>query len=79
MIPQAYIQAWREHAPWPNPAQIEQDLIICRALCDLFNAPALAGKTTLRGALANHLRRALVCRCRMRTLGIQPVEVKMLG
>lgn len=39
MIPQGYIQAWREHAPWPNPAQVEQDLIICRALCDLFNAP----------------------------------------
>ena len=25
MIPQACIQAWREHAPWPNPAQVEQD------------------------------------------------------
>ena len=23
MIPQAYIQAWRKHAPWPNPAQVE--------------------------------------------------------
>lgn len=54
MIPQAYIQAWREHAPWPNPAQVEQDLIICRALCDLFNAPALAGKITFRGGTAIH-------------------------
>lgn len=50
MIPQAYIQAWRKHAPWPNPAQVEQDLIICRALCDLFNAPALAGKIAFRFA-----------------------------
>lgn len=54
MIPQAHIQAWREHAPWPNPAQIEQDLSICRALCDLFNAPALAGKIALRGGTAIH-------------------------
>lgn len=54
MIPQAYIQAWREHAPWPNPAQVEQDLIICRAMCDLFNAPALAGKIAFRGGTAIH-------------------------
>jgi len=54
MIPQAYIQAWREHAPWPNPAQVEQDLIICRALCDLFNAPALGGKIAFRGGTAVH-------------------------
>ena len=54
MIPQAYIQAWRGHAPWPNPAQVEQDLIICRALCDLFNAPALAGKIAFRGGTAIH-------------------------
>ena len=54
MIPQAYIQAWRQHAPWPNPAQVEQDLIICRALCDLFNAPALAGKIAFRGGTAIH-------------------------
>ena len=54
MIPQAYIQAWREHAPWPNPAQVEQDLIICRALCDFFNAPALAGKIAFRGGTAIH-------------------------
>jgi predicted nucleotidyltransferase component of viral defense system len=54
LIPQAYIQAWRKHAPWPNPAQVEQDLIICRALCDLFNAPALAGKIAFRGGTTIH-------------------------
>ena len=54
MIPQAYLQAWREHAPWPNPAQVEQDLIICRARCDLFNTPALAGKIAFRGGTAIH-------------------------
>ncbi|MEZ5459285.1 MAG: nucleotidyl transferase AbiEii/AbiGii toxin family protein [Steroidobacteraceae bacterium] len=52
MIPAAYIQAWSEKAPWPDARQIEQDLVICRALCDLFNAPALKGKIAIRGGTA---------------------------
>ena len=52
MIPSAYIQAWSAKAPWPDARQIEQDLIICRALCDLFNAPALKGKIAFRGGTA---------------------------
>lgn len=32
--------------------QVEQDLIISRALCDLFNAPALRGKIAFRGGTA---------------------------
>jgi len=38
--------------PWPDSRQVEQDLIISRALCDLFNSPALAGKIALRGGTA---------------------------
>lgn len=52
MIPTAYIQAWSTKAPWPDARQIEQDLIICRALCDLFNAPALKGRIAFRGGTA---------------------------
>lgn len=52
MIPQAYLHAWSTNAPWPDFRQIEQDLIICRALCDLFNAPALRGKIAFRGGTA---------------------------
>jgi hypothetical protein len=52
LIPNAYIQAWRASAPWPDARQIEQDLVICRALCDLFNAPALKGKIAFRGGTA---------------------------
>lgn len=26
MIPLRYIEEWKEHAPWQNNAQIEQDL-----------------------------------------------------
>lgn len=54
MIPGANIQAWRVKAPWPDARQVEQDLIICRALCDLFNAPALKGKIAFRGGTALH-------------------------
>jgi predicted nucleotidyltransferase component of viral defense system len=54
LIPSAYIQAWSTRTPWPDPRQVEQDLIICRALCDLFNAPALAGKIAFRGGTAIH-------------------------
>ncbi len=52
MIPNAYIQAWSAKAPWPDAQQVEQDLIISRALCDLFNAPALSGKIAFRGGTA---------------------------
>ena len=52
MIPNAYIQAWSAKAPWPDARQVEQDLIICRALCDLFNAPALKEKIAFRGGTA---------------------------
>jgi predicted nucleotidyltransferase component of viral defense system len=54
VIPLAHIQAWRAHAPWPDLRQVEQDLIICRALCDLFSAPALNGKIAFRGGTAIH-------------------------
>ena len=52
MIPNSYIQAWSIKAPWPDSRQIEQDLIISRALCDLFNAPALKDKIAFRGGTA---------------------------
>jgi predicted nucleotidyltransferase component of viral defense system len=54
LIPSAYIQAWSLKAPWPDLRQIEQDLIISRALCDLFNAPALNGRIAFRGGTAIH-------------------------
>ena len=52
MIPLAYRQGWRSHAPWPDLRQIEQDLIISRALCDLFSAPALKDRIAFRGGTA---------------------------
>lgn len=52
MIPSSYIQEWSSTAPWPDSRQVEQDLIISRALCDLFNSPVLAGKIAFRGGTA---------------------------
>lgn len=52
MIPQAYITGWRKNAPWAQPAQIEQDLVICRALVEMFNRPLLADNLAFRGGTA---------------------------
>jgi predicted nucleotidyltransferase component of viral defense system len=52
LIPSSFIQAWSAKTPWPESRQVEQDLIISRALCDLFNAPTLKGKLAFRGGTA---------------------------
>jgi predicted nucleotidyltransferase component of viral defense system len=52
LIPRAYLQEWSARAPWPDLRQVEQDLVICRALCDLFNAPGLKGRIAFRGGTA---------------------------
>jgi hypothetical protein len=44
MIPQAYINEWRLYAPWQEDFQIEQDLIICRALNSIFSDDVLKNK-----------------------------------
>ena len=36
MIPRAAITEWRHKAPWRNSVQVEQDLIISRALVEIF-------------------------------------------
>lgn len=54
MIPAAHITAWRQHAPWDSDAQVEQDLVICRALVDLFDSAPLRGLLAFRGGTALH-------------------------
>lgn len=54
MIPRAYIDAWRSHAPWRSDAQVEQDLIICRALVEIFRHPVLSQQLVFRGGTALH-------------------------
>ena len=43
MIPRDYVTAWRATAPWVEDAQVEQDLVISRALVEMFSHPLLAG------------------------------------
>lgn len=54
MIPAAAITEWRHHAPWALSEQVEQDLVICRALVDLFRDPLLADELAFRGGTAIH-------------------------
>ena len=52
MIPGDYITSWRVHAPWATDAQVEQDLVIGRALVELFRVPGLASALAFRGGTA---------------------------
>ncbi len=52
MIPTQNIIAWSHVAPWPEQRQIEQDLIICRALIEIFSAENLCGELRFRGGTA---------------------------
>lgn len=54
MISQAAITHWRNIAPWPQDAQVEQDLILSRALVEIFQDPLLAEALLLRGGTALH-------------------------
>lgn len=54
MIPLAFIQQWTASAPWADLRQVEQDLIISRALCDLFTSQALRDRIAFRGGTAIH-------------------------
>lgn len=54
MIPRAYITAWRAHAPWSTDAQVEQDLVLSRAIVEVFSAPLLSGRLAFRGGTALH-------------------------
>lgn len=52
MIPRDYITQWRERAPWSEDFQVEQDLIISRALVEMFSDPVLATALAFRGGTA---------------------------
>jgi predicted nucleotidyltransferase component of viral defense system len=54
VIPRAHITAWRAQAPWPTDAQVEQDLVLCRALTDMYGRPELAALLAFRGGTALH-------------------------
>ena len=54
MIPKLAIVEWRQHAPWVEDWRVEQDLIISRALVEIFNHPSLPKRLAFRGGTALH-------------------------
>lgn len=54
MIPKPDIAKWQKYAPWKEFAQIEQDLIISRALVEIFSDEFLRENLAFRGGTALH-------------------------
>ena len=52
MIPRDHILEWRARAPWPQDVQVEQDLVISRALVEIFSHPGLHDALAFRGGTA---------------------------
>ncbi|MBA2651998.1 MAG: hypothetical protein H0U73_07020 [Tatlockia sp.] len=47
-----FIQRWRQNAEWQTLAQVEQDLVISRALVNLYNEPHVREALVFRGTAA---------------------------
>ncbi|RPI78595.1 MAG: nucleotidyl transferase AbiEii/AbiGii toxin family protein [Desulfobacteraceae bacterium] len=54
MIPKADIVAWRRFAPWVADAQVEQDLVLSRAMIAVFHNSFLSERLAMRGGTALH-------------------------
>ena len=54
MIPRPHIAKWQEHAPWKQFYQVEQDLVISRALIEIFSNGFLRENLAFRGGTALH-------------------------
>lgn len=52
MIENFYLDDWRQYAPWIPLYQIEQDLIISRALVSLYERPKIRESLIFRGGTA---------------------------
>lgn len=54
MIPQASITEWSNQVPWQTNEQVEQDLVICRTLVEIFSDDLLSKSLAFRGGTALH-------------------------
>lgn len=52
MIPRDFITEWRDRAPWVLDRQVEQDLVISRALVELFSRSPIVDALAFRGGTA---------------------------
>ena len=54
MIPELHIRDWKKQAPWQTNEQVEQDLIISRAIVEIFSDDLLRNSLAFRGGTALH-------------------------
>ena len=54
MIPRDAITAWGVDHRWPLRDQVEQDLLLSRAICAIAEDPYLSGELVFRGGTALH-------------------------
>ncbi|MCL2651752.1 MAG: nucleotidyl transferase AbiEii/AbiGii toxin family protein [Candidatus Azobacteroides sp.] len=54
MINRTAIIGWRSQVPWDTNEQVEQDLIICRALVAIYSDDFLSSQLAFRGGTALH-------------------------
>ncbi|GHT54850.1 hypothetical protein FACS189451_07400 [Bacteroidia bacterium] len=54
MIPKNAISEWTNIVPWIDINNVEQDLLICRALVAIYNDEFLASRLAFRGGTALH-------------------------
>lgn len=54
MIPQAYLNEWATQAPWPQPAQVEQDLVLSRLIIEIAQHDLLGEELAFRGGTCLH-------------------------
>ena len=52
MIPSDFIVEWRASTRWATDQQVEQDLVLCRALVEILEDTELANDVALRGGTA---------------------------
>ena len=79
MIPKAFINEWREHAPWRIDAQVEQDLVISRALVDMYSVPELRERLAFRGGTALYKLHLLPPARYSEDIDLVQVEAKPIG
>lgn len=54
MIPRGAITEWQARVPWPQPVQVEQDLILARLMIEIANHELLGGELVMRGGTCLH-------------------------
>lgn len=54
MIPEAHVTAWAAQVPWPNPEQVEQDLLLSRLIIEIAADPYLGAELIFRRGTCFH-------------------------